>query len=103
MRRRSAALAEPADLGVQSVDGQAVPLEASGTVSHVHAPQMIIGEGFVVVIEPPRLTPADIKAIAQRFAARILAEAEHEGMISGVPHKEVPPRGATRRGRDRGK
>jgi hypothetical protein len=60
-------------------------------------------ESFVVVVETPRLASADIKTIAQRFAARLLAEAEEEGILSGVPKMEVPPRGCSRRGRDRGK
>jgi hypothetical protein len=60
-------------------------------------------DGFVVIIETPRLTSADVKAIAQRFAARLLAEAEHEGILTAFPGKEVPPRGCNHRGHDRGK
>lgn len=60
-------------------------------------------DGFVVVVKMPRLTPDEVAAIARRFAVRLLAEAEREGMLSAVSCKEVPPRGGHRRRRDRGK
>jgi hypothetical protein len=58
-------------------------------------------DGAIVVVEPSRLTQADVRAIAQRFAARLLAEAEQSGTLGRVgsaPARLEPAGGVTEEG-----